>query len=60
MFHALRIEFEGGFTTGASSSWTTDSDVISEVPEPPAAGLFGAGLLLLGAASFSTPRRSGG
>jgi hypothetical protein len=33
MFRALTITFDGGFTTGASSSWMDDTDVIG-APEP--------------------------
>jgi hypothetical protein len=45
MFFAASITFGGDFTSGASSSWTDDTDVI--VPEPTSVVLVGTGLLLL-------------
>lgn len=50
MYSALSIVFEGGFTSGASSAWTTDTDVIVEVPEAASGALSAGGALFLGLA----------
>lgn len=46
MFLALAIEFDGGFTTGASASWMDDTDLI-DTPEPSSLALLGAAALTL-------------
>ena len=45
MFRALRIEFGGGFTAGASSSWTDDTDGIA-IREPSSLGCLGLVLVV--------------
>ncbi|MGH9722820.1 MAG: PEP-CTERM sorting domain-containing protein [Bryobacteraceae bacterium] len=46
IYRALTITFGPGFTTGASSSWSDDTDVITDVPEPGSLVLTACGVCL--------------